>query len=267
MAIQRGKTSAPGMAWGDLDEAKKKFTGALSIDITGVEGQGKPSLALTAARMGPVGYIDIDQSVDRARVPDGKKMKGRIKTLPVRYSGGVSQEVTKSEAKEAWAALEANVGAAASDWASSLILDTGTEAWELLRLAEFGTVTPKGRTDKLYGPVNAKFRQFMRNIYRGHKKHLITIHQMKEEYIDRVGSDGSQVSARTGKMKEASMKEVPYLSDMCIRVHRKKSEFAATIEMCKLDPSLEGLELEESQLDIANIITVVPGTGEADWLR
>lgn len=262
MAIKKGASG-----WEDLSETPKRLTRGIFLDIMAPEGMGKTSLALTLARMGSVGYVDLDQSIDRAKRPDGKKSTSRIKTLPIRYSGGLTQEMNKTEAKDAWVELERKVGEAVVDWADGIILDTGTEAWELLRLAEFGTTTPRGRTDKLYGPVNAKFRQLLRNIYRGHKKHLVTVHQMKEEYIDKAQPDGTIGSMKTGKMKAACMKEVPYLADMAVRCYRTKGDFKAVIEMCKLDPSLEGIELEDEQLDIAAIIGLATGTDTEDWVK
>lgn len=261
------KPSTKPSGWEDLPEfSPTKLTRGLMIDIVGAEGTGKSSLALTIAQCGMVGYVDIDQSADRARRPDGKGIGKRIRMLPVRYSAGAGEEGTKQSCKVAWAGLEVGIEQAVSSWADAIIIDTDTEAWELKRLAAFGTVTPKGRTDRLYGPVNAQFRQLHRNVNRVHRKHLVTIHQVKEEYVDKV-KNGEPTSVKTGKMVRASWKEIPYLADIIIRTGFDDGEFNATIEICKLDPAMKGMVIEQSDLDLTTIIAMATGTDAADWRK
>jgi len=240
------------------------------MDITGLEGAGKSSLAMTLAEVGPLGYVDIDQSADRAKKPEGKKQRDGIKILPVRYAIGLSEETVKANCAEAWFNLEKRVGEAAARWAKGVVIDTGTEGWELIRLASFGTLTPRGRRmDRLYGPVNAKYRQLHRTVYRTHGKHLITIHQLKEEYVDRL-KEGEMQSVRTGKMLRAGFKEIGYLSDLAVRCYREDGEFKAEIQVCKLSPNgpaLEGVSVEGDDLNFASILALATDTTREDWLR
>lgn len=267
----KSKPGAVGSDWMSADEAissaafKKR---GIFLDIVGLEGMGKSSLAMTLARLGPVGYVDIDQSFDRAKKLDGKKERANIKVLPVRYAAGLGEEEVKKACGPAWVGMEKKVKEAAAGWAKGVIIDTGTEDWELLRLGSFGTVTPKGRTDRLYGQVNARFRTHLRSIYRTHGKHLVTIHQLKDEYIDKM-KDGSLQSVRTGKHVRAGFKEIGYMTDMVIRCVRSGSDFTAVVDLCKLPPNgpaLEGTELEGDQIDFATIVAMATDTEREEWL-
>lgn len=263
------KTSiqARSVEWQELaDSSVAIMKRGLFMDIVGLEGTGKSSLALTLAHVGPIGYADIDQSVDRARKPDDKVARKGIRTLPVRYVASPSEEETKRICGEAWTGMAKQVETA--DWAKGIVIDTATEDWELIRLGAFGTLNPKGnRMDRLYGPVNARFRMHLRGIYRDRGQHLVTVHQLKEEYKD-VMKDGQMQSVRTGKHVPAGFKEIGYLADLRVRCFREDGEFKARIELCKLPPngpSLEGQELEGEMLDFAYIIALATGTEREEW--
>lgn len=242
----------------------------IHMDIVGLEGQGKSSLALTLSRLGAIGYVDIDQSVDRAHRPPKKQME-KVRRLPLVYAVAPTEEETKRICGEAWVNMERKVRSAAEDWAKGIVIDTGTEDWEVIRLGSFGTLTPRAkRMDRLYGPVNAKYRTHLRSVNRQARKHLVTIHQLKDEYIDRKQDDGTYNSVRTGKHQRAGFKEIGYLADITVRVHRKGDNFAGTIDMCKLapnGPSLEGFELDEDQLDFLTIVCMATDTEEGDWIK
>lgn len=256
--------------WGEpVDSASALLKRGIFMDIVGLEGQGKSSLALTLAHVGPIGYADIDQSFDRAKRPDGKKIDKRIKVLPVRYAVSPSEEETKRICGQAWLNMAERVDDAAKTWAKGVVIDTGTEDWELIRLGSFGTLNPKGnRMDRLYGPVNARYRMHLRGVHRTSLKHLVTIHQLKDEYKD-VMSEGKMQSIKTGKHNPAGFKEIGYMADLRVRCYREKNEFKAKIELCKLPPmgpALEGMELEDDQIDFAYIVALATGTEREDWL-
>lgn len=273
--LKTSKSKNAGPAdWEDLPDSAEALRALMKrgifMDIVGLEGQGKSSLACTLARCGPVGYVDIDQSVDRAKKPEARKERERIKILPVRYAIGLTTEVIKESCAEAWNNMERKIAAAASTWAGGVVVDTGTETWELVRLASQGTLNPKGkRMDRVYGPINAKIRQLYRSVYRTHGKHLCTIHQLKDEYVDKM-KDGELSSVKTGKFVRAGFKEVGYLSDLVVRCFKDGDEFKAEIQMCKLapnGPSIEGMVIEGDQMDFAEIIALATGTEATDWIK
>lgn len=249
-----------------IEQLKRR---GIFMDISGIEGEGKSSLAMTLAKLGPLAYVDIDQSADRAKRP--KMPKGRkadIRILQVRYAASLSQDDTRKTCSAAWLGMDKKVADASATWAKGVVIDTGTEDWELIRLGSFGTLTPKGRMDALYGPVNARFRMHLRQVYRKHGKHLITIHQVKDEYKDKV-IQGRKDSIRTGRKVRASFKEIGYLSDISVTCFKDEGEFKMRVDLCKLPPngpSLEGMEFEGNQLDFAYIVATATGTEREEWL-
>lgn len=270
MAVSKPQPSKPGPDWQDLStaEASAILKRGVFMDIVGLEGSGKSSLAATLARLGPIGYVDIDQAFDRARKPEDKKARAGIKVLPVRYAVGVGEEAVKAECGPAWLNMDKRIRSAAHDWAAGIVVDTATEDWELIRLGSFGTLTPRAnRMDRLYGPVNAKFRSHLRNVYRTERRHLITIHQLKDEYKDKI-IKGEKTSIRTGKHVRAGFKEIGYLADVVIRCFKDDDEFKAEIMLCKLPPNgpaLEGTVLEDDDLDFAAIVMMATDTKLDDW--
>lgn len=260
--------------WEPLPDASASIAAIMRrgifMDIVGVEGGGKSSLALTLAQIGKVAYVDIDQSVDRAKKPDGKKVSDNIKILPIRYSVGLgmSEERVKAVCGPVWANLGTKMESATASWARGAVVDTGTEGWELCRLASTGTPTPRGRRmDRVWGPINARMRQLLRTVYRTNCKHLITIHQLTDEYVDKM-KEGEMQSIRTGKKVRKGFKEIGYLCDLVVRCERESGTFKAVIDLCKLPPfgpDIEGMELEGDQMDFRTIVALATGTEPKEW--
>ena len=258
----------PAPAWEEMPDRQTKPRRGVVINIDGVEGSGKTSLALTLAKFGEIGYIDTDQSIDRAQrpvMPRGRKFKARV--IPIRYRAGLQKQDVMDTCLPAWKLAKTASIAAAADWAKGgIVADTGTELWEILRLGMFGELTPKGRTDRLYGPLNAEFRQWIRTIPRHHMKHLVIVNQVKDQYKEK--ADGSSV--KTGLLERVGFKELGYLADMTIRTSKVKGKYVATLEMCKLAPNgpvLEGNEFEDEEFDLLHILSTVTGTEPEEWLK
>lgn len=263
--------SKAGSDWDTLPDTIQRPKRGIFMNVDGGEGSGKTSLALTLARCGQVAYIDIDQSVDRARRSKDKKAKGRVKIHEVRYVAGGGEEEVKKSCAGAYLPMEKKLKEAAASWADGAVIDTDTELWEILRLASFGTLNPKAnRLDRLYGPVNARFRQLHRTIYRGNAKHLITVHQIKDEYVDKKDDQGRDVSKKTGRQVRTGFKEIGYLCDLSIRCFKEGGEFKALVEVNKLAPNgpdMEGIILEGDDLDFARIVAMSTETEEEEWLK
>lgn len=260
----RRTTDGPG--WVDLVSSPGILARGIFLDIVGLEGAGKSSLALTLAAFGSVAYLNIDQSLDRAKQPESKKERERIKRLDVVYAATIGEEATRDTCKPVWSNMVKKVDEAAGTFAAGVVIDTGTETWELNRLAAFGTLNPKGRTDRLYGPVNARQRNLFRSVHRTNKKHLITIHQYQDEYKDK--ADGS--SAKTGRYVRRGFKEMGFLADVVVECFFKGGEFGAKYLINKLPPngpSLQGQEIDPDNLTFAEIITSSTGTTIDQWLK
>lgn len=254
--------------WGALPDKAVFRRRGLHINIVGDEGSGKSSLAMTIARLGKVGYIDIDGSAERAKRPDDVDWARDVRVLPVTYAVGLTEEEVKRRCTEAWDNMKRKVTESFS-WARAHIIDTDTELWELMRLKSFGKQSGQGRRmDRVYGPVNAEFRTFLRNIYRAQGRHLVTIAQNKDEYADRTNASGELVSIKTGRRERVGFKEIPYLADLILETFKDSGTFKVRVRTNKLPPigpMLEGSEYEGDEYDLAYIIALSTETDPKDW--
>ncbi len=109
--------------------------------------------------------------------------------------------------------LEANDAVLQNPKIRTYFWDTGTEAWELYRLAEFGT---QSNVKELYGVLNNKFRGLIKDIYKTRPDlNFICIHKMKKQWAkDKKGESGW-----TGKYERAGFDDMRYLVDVCLSHH------------------------------------------------
>lgn len=262
------KKSVESADWQPVSDSQIPKRG-LFVDVIGRDGQGKSSFAMTLSELGPLAYIDIDRSSDRAMKPSHKRQRDSIKVLPVTYQVSLDEDKNKAICAAVWDNM-AEKAREATKWAKGVVFDTGDELWELKRFASFGKQSGSGRRmDRVYGPVNAQFRQLFRDIYRHSGRHLITTHKMKEEYLDKMGSDGETKSVRTGNWVRAGFKEIPYLSDMTLEAFQDDDgEFGVRVVNCKLGPhgpSMRGTEWRGEQATFLGIVTMATGTEPEDW--
>lgn len=256
----------PSNDWEEIPAATTRPKRGVLVNVDGLEGMGKSSLALTMAKLGMIAYVDIDQSIDRAQRPVVKKgRKFEAKLIPIRYKASLSEAENKAQCGPAWNKIRTGGLEASEKWAKTVIVDTADEAWEILRLGAFGTVTPKGRTDSLYGPVNASYRQWLRTMHRHNMAHVILVNKMKE--IWKKGADGQ--SSRTGKFERVGFKELGYLADMSLTAFvDDRGKFMVRIDMCKLapnGPSLQGTEYEVEDMDLPAILCMATDTELEEW--
>lgn len=271
--IQRGNTG-DASGW---EEASSEFTErVVFMDILGSSGTGRTTLALTAP--GPVALINADEKINGVVQPHVRQGK-RIRVATFGFAGGAAD---RQETAQAAAAIWDRVTNWMSDsmgWAKSTILDTGTESWELIRLARFGELNPKGRIDSNYGPVNAEFRGMFKQFRMAGISNLITIHQVKDEYLDRM-VNGKLTSSRTGREIRAGFKEFQYMADVVVRTGRDPltNQFTAVIEKGWFNAQSEGTVFtgqpsnpldpgaEPFTCHFANIMAWITETDATEWM-
>lgn len=176
-------------------------------------------------------------------------------------------------AKAEWAAFE-------SDYRYSLahnrttIIDTGSEMYELIRLAELGRLTQV--PPNLYGPVNAKMRALIRLAYDG-DSNVIFLHKMKEEWVNEPSFNPSKgkienTSRKTGNYKRAGWNDMGYQVQVSIHAFREDlngggSNFFLKVLDCRHNPALNGYVLEGEQVNFPTLAQMVmPGTSLENWL-
>jgi len=142
----------------------------------------------------------------------------------------------------------------------TFIIDTATEAWELLRISEFGKLDQV--MPHLYGPVNATYRRMIRDGY-DCGKNIILIHKMKAEYVN---------NDRTGNYVQAGFADTPFLTQVNLQMFRdynsetERTEFSALIRDCRQTPEINNEVLEGPLCTFPTLaLMVLPDSDEEDW--
>lgn len=250
--------------WDEVsDEVERRV---VMINIYGDTGTGRTRLALTSP--GPIALAHTAEKIDGVV----QKAKAEGKVIRVHNFGGSfagSQQEIIDQASTVWKRAQSLWNDAIDNWARTTIMDTDTEGWELIRLAYFGELNPKGRTDSLYGPVNARWRSMWKRYKREYQCNCIAISQTKDEYVT-VKKQGGQSSERTGKQIRAGQKGIPFDADVIIRTDKDfddsgKRIFRATVEKAWYNGDLEGTVFENEECRIPYIMSLITGIDEEEW--
>lgn len=256
-AARAGKPGAAG--W---DDAPTEFvTRNTMMEIHGDTGTGRTTLALTAP--GPIALIHTAEKIDGIVQPFAKKKKIRMHYFKTAFQG--SNKEIAQQAMDSWLRMEA-LWYDAFTWARTIVLDTHTEAWELVRLAHFGDVKPSGgRVDSNYGPVNAKWRSLFK-YYREHTgTNLILIGQTKDEYKTNKKGISSGISERTGNTILAGQKEVPYFVDCVVRTGKEDGDIYSTVEKGWMNFEIEGDRFMGNDSNFPSIMGAITETPKKEW--
>lgn len=254
----------PSVIWEDAPtEFVRRFT---HMGIYGDTGTGRTSLALTAP--GPIGLAHTAEKIDGVVQQHSKEKVIRVVNFGGVFSGSPQQIAEQANPK--WEALKVAWNDGVDNWAKTVVMDTDTEAWEILRLARFGTLAPKGRMDNLYGPVNAEWRGVIKRHRLTERCNVITIGQAKDEYIEKKTDKGS-MGQRTGRTVRAGQKEIPYMADVIVRTHKTYADdggvvFSAVIEKGWFNAFIEGMEVFGDEVRFSYIMSLVTETDEEEWL-
>lgn len=241
------------------EEAPTELTRrAIFMQIYGETSTGRTTLALTAP--GPIALLHAAEKIDGIVQPFARE-----KEIKVHNFGGTLRGKPEEIAAQAQRNLAGFLAAwdDAYSWARTIVIDTHTEIWELLRLARFGTLTPRGSIAAMYGPLNNDFRSIFKrfreqDLNGGGGVNVVAVGQIRERYRN---------DKPTGKMEPAGQKEIPYYADITVRTDRtKKGGFKATIEKGWYNSMAEGLDLEDDLMTFPMVMALITETDESEWL-
>lgn len=274
---KRPTTGAQGPTGDDWEDVTGDLTERNAyIDIIGLEGTGKTKLALSMP--GPVALIDGAEKtagIMNAVVKETGKVIRRHKYV---YTLTDKKEEDQKRASEVLDALVAKYRDAYTNWARTIVFDTGNRLWELVRLSHHGVLKPKGnRMDALYGPPNAEIRGLLADEFRGQQRaHLVTIHQMGDKYIDKM-VDGAMKSIRTGKFeRKGGFKEVPFIANVIVECQRDENGgFQAVLRKAWFNAAVEGITINDefmqalgySGMNLPSILAWIADETEDKWLE
>ncbi len=233
--------------------------------VAALQKDGKTTYGLSAPD--PIGLINLDQGLEG--VIEGFIEAGKeIHVCDVTSYQGETKQVGW---EAAWNKVAAFFKACLTNKdIRTIVMDTETEAWELIRLASFG------KLDHIkshhYGPVNDEYRHLINGIY-STDKNLILLRKLKDEYVD---------EKRTGNKEMAGFKDIPYMVQMNCYLYRKtdrnkpanlkvidkgEGEFILRVIDCRLNAKLAGLELEGETASFPYLACeVFPDSSPMDWM-
>ena len=199
----------------------------LIMSIEALEKNGKTHFALTAP--GPIAYFDFDIGTEGVinKFTAGKEIIVSEHRIPRDSDGGKGFDFARGYEtfhKRFMAALN-------NKQVRTLIVDTMSEAWELLRMARFGKLTQV--MPRQYGPVNAEVRELIRQCFE-HDKNVILVHKMKPQYVGDIWK---------GTYERAGFKDIGFLVQVNGQLGFDEGEFTCHITDCRQDMSLSGMDL------------------------
>lgn len=218
----------------------------LILAIDGLEKQGKTHFAFTAP--GPIAYqsIDIGEEGVISKFP-GKQVFIAKYRFNVRTGLGASSQVMRTapkfmemsqitqQAEEVYNRFYTDFHKAIRSNVRTIIWDTASEVWELLRMARYGKLTEVKQEH--HGPIKAEMRELIREAYDS-DCNLILLHKLKSMWIDN--------QRQYGKYERQGMPDMGFLvqCNATVRRDRESGLFSVEVTDCRQNASLMGLRLE-----------------------
>lgn len=256
--MSRASTTSTGIQGTGFEKVDDTPKYRLVVAIDGKEKEGKSHFALTAP--GPIAVINTDLGLDGVVQKFSTDKMIIQSSYAVDYDPGEKTASVIGEADDKWLALRRDYLGALEAGIRTLIVDTATEAWELLRLARFGKLSQV--MPHQYTPVNAEFRYLINRAFE-FNSNVILIHKLKPVWVE--GSDGK--GRKTGKFERAGFNDTGYIAHVNCRSYRDKdNEFHLSIENCRQNPELAGMDLETPMNSFPFLASMVfEGTDPSDW--
>jgi len=207
------------------------------LSICGREKQGKTHFALTAP--GPIALIDMDIGTE------GVIEKFADKKI---YYLDFKPPEDRALAESDWDRLVEGYSAVLEHpEIRTLIWDTATEGWELLRMARFGKLSQV--MPHAYGPVNAEWRRLIRKAYDA-DVNLILLHKMKRMYVN---------DKWNGKYERSGFSDIGFLAQCNAEVSRnaETGEFRCHVIDSRQNPDLAGMDLEGPMCTFETLLDLV----------
>jgi len=268
-----------------FEEATGESKQRIVMSVEGAEGDGKSHFALTAPD--PIGYIDFDAGSEGVIEKFKKGLNGcpkksiYVSSFRIPITGKAAKKADR-ETKAKFTSLAAKEAAPIWDKVvndfvlgldgrfRTLIVDTGTEMHEMIRLARLGKLTEV--LPEHYGPVNAEFRDLVRLAFDS-DTNVIFLHKLKDEWIKSKGSNRSQP---TGELVRAGFSGMGYLMQVNLRMQwdkgwRKNCDtydeaFTIDVVKCRQNAELRGEEIEAPFNTFPFVAQMVkPETDVGDW--
>jgi hypothetical protein len=204
----------------------------LTVVVKGRWKQGKTNFALTAPA--PIAHFNLDVGLEGVIEKFRRIKEIYTNDYSYRTETGVS---TIAMATPIWNKLMTDYKYFLQQKEiRTIIIDTESEAFDLIRFARLGSLALPREASYKYGPVNAEFNALLRLAFSS-DKNLVLIKKMKDEYIK---------NERTGRDEPAGYKDTSYQIQVNLLAWRDGMDgaFHLLIEDCRQNPDVAGMDLE-----------------------
>jgi hypothetical protein len=250
------------------------------MSVYGDTGTGRTSFALSAP--GPIAYIQCAEKYEGIVQPFARDKDIRMVDFSVDLSGTESgSKSAAARADVAWRLLRsAWYDAINGGWARTVVLDTDTDAWELIRLSFFGDLKPAGgRIETNWGPVNAEWKALFKSAKHTDEVNVIVIAQTKDEYALAKKTGGAKrggMGERTGRTIRAGQKDMGFMSEVIVRTHLDPMarRFSCEIEKPWWNSAALGMEVDNElaealygreRYDFATVMALITEEEAEKW--
>lgn len=248
----------------------------LVIDYRGEHKNGKTYQLLTAP--GPIGLISMnigtygvvqrfagekDIYLKQYHVPlEIKKISKTISKKAVEAEERNPLKYNIDEAIDIWESIKADFYYLLGDPDIKTIgIDTGTDAYQLIRVARFGKLDQV--ESHLYGPVYVEFSHLIRSVFDRTEgkpiKNLITLHELKDDYQKYDMPNGKTIELKTGKRLLDGYKKFPGLVQINCECFKREKDFVVKILDCRDTAQFDGFELINEDANFDNLKELILG--------
>lgn len=258
-------------------EADLTAASGVVISAEGMDKSGKTYNILRTAPA-PLVYINCDR--DNTRVITRLRKEGRRIFMSGQYlfvpspkqlhkpGQAADDPVLVENARQAgllWTPIERDFTDALADpKIKTVVLDSGTAAYGILRTKVFGKLT--GVAEILYTKTNYMWRELLKKAENSGKV-VIFIHRLKQEYIRVKGSDGKFESLQTGKLVADGYKQTNFEVGAIVRHIATPTGFTAKVVAEGVGRAdLKGLIYSDDEIDYTEIVAKLTRTKKERWL-
>lgn len=248
--------AAPIQQVGGFNINRPKRRRRMVVAINAPQKCGKTHNALTAPS--PIAFANTDtglEGVIEKFQADGKVVYSKDYRLVLPTGTDINKN---SEAgSKLWDEYKSDIRhALKSNDIRTIVADTESDTWELIRIARFGKLTQV--MPHHYGPVNAEYANFWNEVY-DTDKNLILLRKMKEEYDD-------ATKKYTGKFHPTGYKEIKYLVQVNIELGRNDQGFFMRVIDCRQNMDIAGAELPGDMCNFQSLAQMVfPESQPSEW--
>ena len=233
----------------------------LVMRIGGFEKDGKTHFGLTMPA--PISVLNIDRGLEGV-----VEKFAREKEIHISKDFRAMPSVTREDNERRWdAIMEAYTVALEDHTIRSVLYDTDTEAWEIVRLGFFGKLV--GVRELHYPEVNSIFRDVI-DMALAHDKNVILTCRLRKQYIRTKSTEGKESASWNGKWEESGFGEFGSIvqANLRAKIESIDGKNTPTIRVinCRQNMQMNGEVFEGDMATFPWVAAnIIEGTSPEDW--